>query len=191
MAVGELLGALHERDGRRDVSAFALDRLDEERGDILGRTISASRRSMCASDAAVAASSFAAEVAIRGGERGDLDVRQQRVVARPVVQVRRRHAQRAIGPSVEATGERDDVVRRRAAGELDGSVDDLGARVAEEHGVERLGHLVREHLREADDRLHVAEAVADVEQLVDLLVDRGCGCAWPSDVTAMPFAKSR
>ena len=58
-----------------------------------------------------------------------------------------------------------------AAGHLDGAVDDLRPGVAEVDRVERSGQLGDQHLREARDRIEVAEAVADVDELVDLRVD--------------------
>ena len=98
---------------------------------------------------------------------------QQRLVAGPVVDVRRGDADRAVGAAVEPAAEGDQPGSAgHAPRELQRRLDCLGAGVREEHRVERLRHDVRDHLRQSADRLEVAQRVADVEELVDLLVDR-------------------
>ena len=129
-----------------------------------------------------------------GGVRGEVDARQQRLVAGPVVEARRRDARRAEGPAVEPAAERDDAgPARHPAGELERAVDRLGAGVQEHHRVERVRHGRGEHRARRDGRLGEADRVDGPDQPVDLGVDRGRdpGVAWPSAVTAIPFAKSR
>ncbi len=62
-------------------------------------------------------------------------------------------------------------------GQFHGALDGLGARVTEEDGIERCRHRGGDRLGEGADRLDIAERVADVEQLVGLLLD-GRGHAW-------------
>ena len=70
----------------------------------------------------------------------EVDARQQRLVARPVVEVRGRHAGRPERPAVEATAERDDPgPAGHAPCELERPVDRLRARVQEHHRIERVG----------------------------------------------------
>ena len=56
----------------------------------------------------------------------------------------------------------------RPARQLDGALDGLRARVAEEHRVERRRHGRGDRVGELRHRLEVAEPVADVPELVDL-----------------------
>jgi len=51
-------------------------------------------------------------------------------------------------------------------------LDRLGAGVGEEDGVERVRADIGQHRRQLGDRLQVAERVADVQQLVGLVLDR-------------------
>ena len=60
-------------------------------------------------------------------------------------------------------------VTRRAS--LSDGFDRLRAGVREEDRVERVGHRLGDHLGQAADGLEIAQRVADVEELVDLLVD--------------------
>ena len=59
-----------------------------------------------------------------------------------------------------------------AAGQLERGLDRLGAGVGEEDGVERIRADVGQHRCQLSDRLEVSERVADVEQLVCLILDR-------------------
>ncbi len=59
-----------------------------------------------------------------------------------------------------------------AAGQLERALDGLCAGVAEEDGVERVRARVRKQRGQLADGLEVAEGVADVEQLVGLVLDR-------------------
>ena len=116
----------------------------------------------------------AIEVAIGHGIRRQVDVGQQRAVAALVVGVRGRDAQRAKRAAVEGAVEGDD---RRPAGrparQLERALDGLGAGVAEEDGVERVGQRAGQHLRQPRNRLVVAHALHQVEQSVGLGVDGG------------------
>ena len=88
----------------------------------------------------------AVEVAVGGRERREVDARQERLVAGPVVDVRGRDARRPERPAVEAAAERDDPgPAGHPPGELEGAVDRLGARVEEHHRVDRVGKRSGEH----------------------------------------------
>ena len=60
---------------------------------------------------------------------------------------------------------------RHSTSQLERRFDCLGARVAKEDGVERVGTGVREQARKPADRFYIAQRVADVEQLVGLVFD--------------------
>ena len=159
--------------GRRRVAALALDRLDEDRADRLGRHDARGQVAQVAQAALGRRRLVAAEVAVRGGEGQHVDARQQRLVAAPVVQVGARDRCRPEGPAVEGAAEGDDArPARHPAGELERRLDRLGARVHEEDRVERLGERRRELVGQADRRLRVADRGRGHDEPVDLLVDR-------------------
>ena len=123
--------------------------------------------------AADAASSSPSKSRIGDRERREVDARQQRLVAGPVVEVRGRHARRPERPAVEAAAERDDPgPAGDPARELERAVDRLGARVQEHHRIERVRERRRELRRQPRDRLGEADRVDRPDQLVDLGVDR-------------------
>ena len=136
----------------------------------------------------------AVELGVGRRERGEVHAGQQRLVAGPVVEARRGHARRAERPPVERAPEGDDPgPAGDPPGELEGAVDGLGARVQEQDRVERVRERVGEHPGEPDRRLREAHRVHRAHEPVDLGVDAAVtrGWAWPSAVTAIPFAKSR
>ena len=112
------------------------------------------------------------EVAVDGREGREVDARQERLVADPVVQVGARDARRADRPPVERSPERDD---RGPAGdpprELERPVDRLRAGVEEQDRVERVRQRVREHPRQRHRRLGEPDRVDGTDQAVDLGVD--------------------
>ena len=115
----------------------------------------------------------AAEIRIGLGNGREVDPRQQRLVAGPVVEVRGRDAGRAERPAVEAAAERDDPgPAGHPAGELERAVDRLGARVQEHHRIERVREGRGERRRQARDRLGEADRRDRPDELVDLGVDR-------------------
>ena len=116
----------------------------------------------------------AAEVSIGRRERGQVDTREQRLVAGPVVQRRARDRCRAQRPAVETALEGDDPgPARDATGELEGRLDRLRAGVEEEHRVERLRHRRGDLLGETGDGLGEAHGPGRPDESVDLGVDRG------------------
>ena len=118
--VADRAQALEEAVLGDDVAALALDRLDDDRRDLVGRG------ELVEQDLVEPAQVL--DPAVRRVE----DARQQRPEARVVLGLRGRQRDRAVGPAVERAEERDDVrPLRRVAGELDRRLDDLGAGVAE------------------------------------------------------------
>ena len=116
----------------------------------------------------------AVELGVGGRVRREVDARQERLVAGPVVEARRRHARRAERPAVERAAERDDPgPARDPAGELERPVDRLRARVEEQDRVERVRERAGEHPGELDRRLREADRVDGAHQPVDLGVDGG------------------
>ena len=118
--VADRAEALEEAVLGDDVAALALDRLDDDRRDLVGRRQLVEQHLV-----------EPAQV-LDLAERRVEDARQER--AEPGVVLRLRGGQRdgAVGPAVERAEERDDVrPMRRVAGELDRGLDDLRARVAE------------------------------------------------------------
>src|SRR5258705_4180721 len=172
--VAAVTQSAQEVERRRDVAALAELRLDEQRGDgrwlahlveqpiQRGERLRGRRRLV------------AVVVAVRMRIRIDMHARAERLVAGPIVEVRRRGAQRAERPAVEAALERDDRrPPRRAARQLECALDRLGAGVAEEHAVEPVGERRGEALGQPRHRLDVAKAVRDMDQSIDLGVDSG------------------
>ena len=118
--VADLAQALEEAVLGDDVAALALDRLDDDRRDLVGRG------ELVEQDLVEPAQVL--DPAVRRVE----DARQQRPEAGVVLRLRGGQRDRAVGPAVERAEERDDVrPLRRVAGELDRGLDDLGAGVAE------------------------------------------------------------
>ena len=166
---------LAQERGRGIVEAtLALDGLDEDSRDAVRRDLLREDPAKAGQRAVDRGLLVTPEVAIDVRERRDVDRRQQRLVAVPVVDVRGGDADRAVRPAVEPAAERDQArAAADAARELERGFDRLGAGVREEDRVERRGHLLRDHLGQPADGLQVAERVADVEELVDLRVHRG------------------
>jgi hypothetical protein len=163
-----------ERGGSGVEAAFALDRLDDDRRHRRRRDLVAEQRPEGTHRTGGRRLLVVAEVAVDVGERRQVDRRQERFVAEPVVDARAGDRGGAEGPAVEGAPEGDDAgPPGDAAGELERGLDRLGAGVAEEDRVERIRADVGQHALPAADRLEVAERVADVEQLVGLVLDRG------------------
>ena len=103
-----------------DVAALALDRLDDDRGDLVGRD------ELVEQDLVEPAQIL--DLAVRRVE----DARQERPEPGVVLRLRRGQGDGAVRPAVERAEECDDVrALRGMAGELDRGLDDLGAGVAE------------------------------------------------------------
>ena len=120
VAIADFAQALEEAVLRDDVAAFALDRLDDDRGDLVGRS------ELVEQDLVEPAQVL--DPAVRRVE----DARQQRPEAGVVLGLRGGQRDRAVGPAVERAEEGDDVrPLGREARELDRRLDDLGAGVAE------------------------------------------------------------
>ncbi len=114
-----------------------------------------------------------AEVSVHVGKRRQVDRREKRLVSEPVVDARARDGGGAEGSAVEGAPEGDDAgPPGHPSRELERSLDGLRAGIAEEDRVQRLRACVGEHCGQPPDRLQVAEGVADVEQLVGLVLDR-------------------
>ena len=116
----------------------------------------------------------AVEVRVGDRVRREVDARQQRLVAGPVVEVRGRHARRPERPAVEPAAEGDDP---GPAGdpprELERAVDGLGAGVQEHHRVERRpGTSPRAPSRAREIGSVNPIALIGPIELVDLGVDR-------------------
>ena len=173
MLVADRAERLEERRGGRVVAALAADRLDQDRRDLRRRD---HRREQGPEDLDGGVGCpllVAVELRVGGRVRREVDARQERLVAGPVVQVGGRDARRAERPAVEAAAERDDPrPAGDAAGELQRAVDRLRARVQEHHAVDRVGQGVREHRRQPHHRLGIAHRAGRADQPVDLGVDR-------------------
>ena len=184
-AVADLAEPLEEPVLGDDVAALALDRLDDDRRDLV-------RRGELVEQDLVEPAQV-----VDLAERRVEDARQQRPEARVVLRLRRGQRHRAVRPAVERAEERDDVrPARRVAGELDRGLDHLGAGVAE----------VRPRPT-AGDRRDVGEALADLGRrsagrsrsprsgsaraACSLIAATTWGWAWPVELTAIPAAKSR
>ena len=164
----------HERDRRRVVAALALDRLDEDRGDLRGGDDRGQQRPQDREARRRGGRLVAVELGVGGRVRREVDARQERLVAGPVVEAGRRHARRTERPAVERAAERDDPgPARDPAGELERAVDRLRARVEEQDRVERVGERAGEHPGQLDGRLREADRVDGTRQPVDLGVDGG------------------
>ena len=161
--VTDVAEALEEPVLGDDVAALALDRLDDDRRDLVGR------RELVEQD--VVEPLEVLDPAVRGVE----DPRQQRPEAGVVLGLRGRQRDRAVGPTVERAEERDDVrPLGREPRELDRRLDDLGPGVAE------IGaHAARDR---RDPRQLAADLGVDrqvevrrreMDQLGRLLLDRG------------------
>ena len=173
MLVAEGAQAAQERGRGRRVAAFALDRLDEDRGDRVGRRDRLGELAEVAEAALGRGGLVAVEVAVGGGKGEQVHARQERLVAPPVVDVGARHRRRSERPAVEAAPVGDDPRPARGpSGELERGLDRLRARVHEEHRVEGLRERGRELVRQADRGLRVAHRHRRRDELVDLLVDR-------------------
>ena len=146
-----------------DVPALALDRLDDDRRDLVGR------RQPVEQDLVEPAQ------VLDPPERRVEDAGQQRTEVRVVLGLRCGQAHRTVGAAVEGAEERDDVrPLRREPGELDGRLDDLGPGVAEV-GPRPSGHRgepgqLAAHLG-VDRQVEVAGA--EVDELGRLFLDGG------------------
>ncbi len=75
---------------------------------------------------------------------------------------------------MEGAAERDDAgPSRHAARELEGSLNRLRAGVAEEDRIQRIRAGLGQHRRETPHRFEISQGIADVEELVRLVLDRG------------------
>ena len=118
--VADLAQALEEAVLGDDVAALALDRLDDDRRDLVGRG------ELVEQDLVEPLEVL--DPAVRRVE----DARQERPEAGVVLRLRGGQRDRAVRPAVERAEEGDDVRPvGRVAGELDRGLDDLGAGVAE------------------------------------------------------------
>ena len=163
MLVADVAKALEEPVLGDDVAALALDRLDDDRRDLVGR------RELVEQD--VVEPLEVLDPPVRGVE----DPRQERPEAGVVLGLRRRQRDRAIGPTVERAEERDDVRPLGGEpGELDRRLDDLRPGVAEVGA-----HAARDR---RDPRQLAADLGVDrqvevgrreMDQLGRLLLDRG------------------
>ena len=114
MAVGDVAKSLEEPVLGDDVTALALDRLDDDRGDLVGR------------DEPVEQDLVEPAQVVDLAERGGEDPRQQRPEARVVLGLGRGQGDRTVRAAVERAQECDDV--RPAGcppGELDRGLDDF------------------------------------------------------------------
>ena len=145
-----------------DVAALALDGLDDDRGDLVGRHQPLEQHLVEPGEVG------------EPPERGVVHAWQQRPESAVVLGPGRGEAQGPVRPPVEAAEERDQVVAAgRQAGELDCRLHDLRTRVAEVHasrpaeGGESGEPLAR---RGIDGEIEVGRAV--VQQLGGLVADR-------------------
>ena len=163
-----------ERDGRRDIAAFAEDGLDHDRADHRRRDDRAQERSKDVQARPRSGLVVAVELRVGGRIRREIDARQQRLVAGPVVEVRGRDARRAERPAVEATAEGDDPgPSGHSPRELQRAVDRLRAGVEEHDRVERVaGTSPPGRVASSRDRRGEADRVDRPDQPVDLGVDR-------------------
>ena len=106
-----------------------------------------------------------------------MNLRQQRFVAAPVVDIRAGHRHGPERPAVERSAEREECP---PAGDpprkLERRFDRLRTRVEREHRVERFRERRRELMGEADHRLREADGAGGDDELVHLLVDRRRHC---------------
>ena len=153
--------ALEEAVLGDDVAALALDRLDDDRRDLVRR------REPVEQDLVEPAQ------VLDPAERRVEDPGQQRPEARVVLRLRGRQAQRSVGAPVEGAEERDDVRPLRGVSrELDGRLDDLGAGVAEVDPA-TAGHRGEAGQLATDLRVDRQEEVtrAEVDELGGLFLD--------------------
>ena len=177
--------ALEEAVLGDDVAALALDRLDDDRRDLVGR------RELVEQDLVEPAQ------VLDPPERRVEDARQQRPEPGVVLGLRRGQRDGAVRPAMERAEERDDVrPMRRVARELDRGLDDLRARVAEVGPGPAA--VDRRELRRAACRPRGRSAGRSRDALkwissaaCSLIAATTCGWAWPVELTAMPAAKSR
>ena len=114
------------------------------------------------------------EVVVDGRIRREVDAREQRFVARPVVEIGGRDARCAVRSAVESAPEGDDPRSTGdPAGEFERPVDDFGARVEEHDRIDRVGQGGHQFVRQARRRFGVADHRDRSDQSVDLGVDRG------------------
>ena len=118
--VADVAQPLQEAVLRDEVAALPLDRLDDDRRDLVGRGELVEQH--------LVEPAQVLDPSVRSVE----DARQERAEAGVVLRLGRGQRDRAVGPAVERAEEGHDVrPLRREAGELDRGLDDLGARVAE------------------------------------------------------------
>ena len=161
--VADVAQALEEAVLGDEVAALALDRLDDDRGDLVGG------RELVEQD--VVEPLEVLDPAVWSVE----DARQERAEAGVVLRLRRRQGDGAVGAAVEGAEEGDDVrAVRGVAGELDRGFDRLGAGVAE---VRPSATGDRRELGQATADLGVDREVevagAEVDELGGLLLDGG------------------
>ena len=157
-----------ERGRRRDIPAFAEHRLDEDRGDVLGRDLVLEHRvelreAMGGARLRIVGAGHGARERIR--ERRDVHLGKERAVAAAVGRLRRRERGGAGRPPVETAAEDDD---RLAAGRLTGQLDRglyrFRAAVAEDDRIEAGRRDGGERLGERDVRLVLGYAGRDVHE---------------------------
>ena len=165
--VAQVAQRLQPAGGRNDVATLALDRLDEDGGDVAGLGHATEQHVLDV----VGPGPFTVE-----GERGVVAAGRDDPEPAPVLGLRRGEREAAQRATVERSVKGDHVgAAGEVASELEGALDRLGAGVGEEHP--RRAHAGRHALRQplaqlgVDRMVEVARAV--VQAGVDLGVDRG------------------
>ena len=173
MLVAEGTEFPEEPDGCRVEATLALDGLDQDRADRRRRDRGRCQRAQVGHRARDRRLLVTAEPAVDGRKRRQVDRRQHRLVADPVVERRAGDRHRPERPAVEGAAERDDPrPSRHAPAQLERRVDRLRAGVEEHDGVDRVGQARRDGIGRARDRLREADGVDRPDQSVDLGVDR-------------------
>ena len=164
MAIGDLAEPGQEAVLRHNVAALALDRLDDDRRDLV-------RRHQLVEEDFIEPAKV-----LHPAERRVIDPRQERAEPRVVLRLRRRERDGAVRAAVECAEERDDVrPSRRMARELDRGLDHLGPAVAEVDpglATRDLGDL-REPAADLRVDRQVEVGRREMDQLGRLLLDRG------------------
>ncbi len=161
MAIGHLAQGGQESVGRDHVAALAQDRLDQERGYVIGRH---QGREQLVDGVHGGGQGRIGPAHAQGiGEGHEVDAAHERLEVRPVLDVGRGEGHGAVRAAVESAAERDHGrASRHHFGQLHRGLDRLRAGVREEETVGRIGLRIREALRQPSMQLEPGLVVDDV-----------------------------